>query len=61
MPLIRNLYLRPYGESIVPNYTKIIHDFTIAIRNKLFEFQNDWLKIIRIRYECMQFCLIPLC
>ena len=26
----------------------------------MFEFQNDWSKIIRIRYDCMQFCPIPL-
>ena len=53
-------YLPPYVESIAPIYTKIIYDLTIAAINKYFEFQSDWLKIIRIRYNCTQFCLIPL-
>ena len=47
-------------ESIAPMYTKTLHDLTIAIINKSFEFQNYWLKIIRIRYNCTQFCPIPL-
>ena len=33
---------------------------TISIINKCFEFENDWLKIICIRYKCTQFCPIPL-
>ena len=33
---------------------------TIAIVNKCFKFQNDWLKIICIRHNCTQFCSIPL-
>ena len=33
--------------SIVPIYTKIMYDFSITFINKCFEFQNDWLKIIR--------------
>ena len=36
-------------ESIAPMYTKTLHDLTIAIINKSFEFQNYWLKIICIR------------
>ena len=46
---------------IVHVYTKFIYDLTNAIINKCFNYQNDWLKIIRIRYNCMQFCPIPLC
>ena len=38
-------------------HTKIMHDLTIAIINKCFEFQNDWLKIIRIRCNCTKFIL----
>ena len=37
-----------------------MYDLTIAIKNKYFEFENDWLKIIRIRCNCTQFCRIPL-
>ena len=44
-----------------PIYTKNIYDLTTAIINKCFEFQNDWLKIIPVRYNCTQFCPIPLC
>ena len=52
----------PFCEkSIVPIYTKITYDLTTAIINKCFEFQNDWLKIILDRYNCTQFCPIPLC
>ena len=47
--------------SIAPICTKITYDLTIAIINKCFEFQNDWLKIIPVRYNCTQFCPIPLC
>ena len=42
------------GGSIAPIYTKIIYDLTIAIINKCFEFPSDWLKIICIKYKCMQ-------
>ena len=49
------------GEVLSPYIQKIMHDFTIVIINKSFEFQNDWFEIIRIRYNCMQFCPIPLC
>ena len=41
-------------------YTKFTYDFDIAIIYKCFEFQNDWLKIIRIWYNCTQFCPTPL-
>ena len=51
----------PCGGSIAPIHTKIMYDLTIAIINKCFEFQNDWLKMIPIRYNCTQFSLIPLC
>ena len=70
-------YFLSYGGSIASIYTKIIYNLTIAIVNECFEFQNDfliiaiinkcfefqnyWLKIIRIRYNCTQFCPIPLC
>ena len=50
--------LPPCRGSIDPIRTKIIYDLTIAITNKYFEFQNDWLKIIRIRYNGTQFCPI---
>ena len=50
-----------YYGSIAPIHTKIMYDLTIATINKCFEFQNDWFKIIHIRYNCMQFCPIPLC
>ena len=50
-----------YGESIAPIYTKITNDLTIILINKCFEFQNNWLKMIRIRYKCMQICPMPLC
>ena len=51
----------PCKGSIAPIYTKNLYDLTIAIINKCFEFQNDWLKIIPVRYNCTQFCSIPLC
>ena len=51
----------PVGGNIAPIRTKIIYDLTIAIINKCFEFQNDWLKIIPVRYNCTQFCPIPPC
>ena len=51
----------PYWESIVPIYTRFTYDLTIAIINKCFEFQNDYLKVIRIRHNCTQFCPIPPC
>ena len=51
----------PPGGSVALMYTKTIYDLIIAIINKHFEFQNDWLKIVRIRHNCMQFCSIPLC
>ena len=38
-----------------------IQNLTIVIMNKSFEFQNDCLKIICIRYNCTQFCPTPLC
>ena len=44
-----------------PIRTKVIHDLTIATINKCLEFQNDWLKIIPIMYNCTQFRPIPLC
>ena len=47
--------------SIAPICTKIINDLTIAIINKCFKFENDWFKIIRIRYNFTQFCPVPLC
>ena len=49
-----------YGESIALMH-KIIFNLAIAIINECFEFQNDWLKIIRIRFNCKRFCPIPLC
>ena len=51
----------PLGESFHPTYTTIIYYLIIAIINKSFEFQNDCLKIIPVRYNCTQFCPIPLC
>ena len=45
---------------VLPLYTQIICDLITAIMNKWFEFKNDWLKIIRIKNNYMQFCLIPL-
>ena len=53
-------YFHPCRGSIAPMYTKIIYGLTIAILYKCFGFQNDWLKIIRIRYSCLQFCPILL-
>ena len=44
-----------------PTFKKIVFDFTIAIINKCFEFQNDWLTINRIRLNCTQFCPLTLC
>ena len=40
----------PYGGSIASIHTKIMNDLIIAVINKFFEFQNDRLKVIRIRY-----------
>ena len=51
----------PCERSIAPIYAKIIYDLTIAIIDKFFEFENDWIKIIRIKYKGTQFCPIPLC
>ena len=54
-------FLLPLRGEYCPHVYKIIYDLTIVIINKYFEFQNDWLKIIRIRYSCMKFCSLPLC
>ena len=51
----------PLREKYSPICTKIMYDLSTAIINKCFEFQNDWLKIIPVRYNCTQFCPIPLC
>ena len=56
----------PEGDGIsllqkVLSYRKNIYYFTIAIINKCFEFANDWLKIIRTRYNCTPFYTVPLC
>ena len=42
-------------------YTKMIYDLTTATINNCLQFQNDWFKIIRNRYRCMQFCSLLLC
>ena len=47
--------------SIASTYTEILYYLTITITNKCFKFQNDWFKIICIRYNCTLFCPIPLC
>ena len=49
----------PYGEGKVlpPVCTKIICDFTIAITNKYFKFQNDWLKLIPVGTIARNFVL----
>ena len=66
IPMVKNFSVGgggvplPCGGSISPLCTKIMHDLTIANINKCFEFQKDWLKIIRTRYNCTQFHLIPL-
>ena len=49
-----------YPEGISSIYTKIIYYLIIAIINKCFEFQNDWLNVILIRYNGTQFCPNPL-
>ena len=41
--------------SITIMYTKIVYDLTVVIINKC-DGQNDWLKIICIRYNSTQFC-----
>ena len=46
--------LPPCGGSNAPIYTKTIYDLTISVINKCFEFQNDRLKIICIKYNCAQ-------
>ena len=48
-----------YWGNVALIYTKVIHYLVIVI-NKCFKFQNDWLKIIHIRYNCTQFCRILL-
>ena len=48
----------PNGENIVPTWIKDRCCPTIAIKNNYLE--NDWIKVIRIRYNCTQFCPIPL-
>ena len=42
-------------------HAKIVYGLVIAILNKYFEFQNDWLKIFCFKYNCTQFCPIPMC
>ena len=44
-----------------PMFTKNVYDLTIIIIKKCLEFLNYSIKIIRIRYECKQFCPIPVC
>ena len=51
----------PLRERIAIMHIKITYDLSIAIINEYFEFQSDCLKIIHIRYNCTQFCPIPLC
>ena len=43
-----------YCPQIYKNY------LTVVIISKCFKFQNDWFKIVRIRYICLQFCYISL-
>ena len=42
--------------SIAPTNEKMMYYPTIAIIHKHFQFQSDWLKIIRFRYSCTQYC-----
>ena len=49
IPMIKNF--SPGGGSIAPIHTKIIYELTLASINKCFEFKNDWLKTIRMRYN----------
>ena len=58
-PLGGGCFLPPYGGSISPMCIKTTYCVTIVIKSKCFEFQKDWLEIIRIRYNCMQFRSIP--
>ena len=49
IPILKNsppggYFLSPYGGGIVPTHTKITHYLTIAIMNKYFKFQIDWLR-----------------
>ena len=60
IPLSKNVSLRGVG-TIALMHTKIMYYLIIAIINKYFKYINDWIKIIHIRFNCMQFCLIPLC
>ena len=48
-------------EGLLPVHIKIIHCIAVAAINKYFEFQNDWLKIIRIKYNCTKFCPMQMC
>ena len=50
----------PWGV-ISPMHTKIGYYLTIAIINECFEFQNERLQIIRIRYNWTEFCFISIC
>ena len=48
----RGRFTSPLRGSIAPVYTKNMYDLSVAIINKCFEFQNDRLQIICVRYNC---------
>ena len=48
----------PYREEYCHHAWKFIYDNSITIKNDCFEFLNDWLKVIYIRYNCRQFCVL---
>ena len=54
--LTRRGYMPPYGGGVLSPYVQSIYMIattnTIAITHKYFEFKNDWLIIIHIRYSC---------
>ena len=43
------------GRMLPPRTQKLLYYLTTSIINKCFKFRNDWIKIIHIRYNCIQF------
>ena len=48
-----------YLQASLGNILKVLEHLIVKMKKldwKCFEFQNDWLKVIPIRYNCIQFC-----
>ena len=55
IPTVKN-FSPVLRENIAPIHAKIMYYLTIAITNKYLKFHNNWLKIIRLKHNCTEFC-----